>query len=481
MRMMVAAAAALAFGAIAPASGTAQTAADSTSGLEGRVDSLFAEFDHTNSIGCALGIVRSGRLIYRRGYGMADVERRVPMTPQTLVDIGSVSKQFTAMAIMMLADRKQLSLDDDIRKYVPELPQYERPITLRHLIHHTSGLRDYLTLLYLSGLDFSDVATDDDGLAILKRQRSLDFTPGAEYSYSNSGYFLLTFVIKQVTGRTFRDFAREEFFDPLGMTHTLVHDYASLIPNRAVGYSRTPQGDLQVEIWRFTQTGDGAIFTSIEDLVHWDQNFYTGEVGGAAVMAEMHRTGVLNDGRNITYAGGNNVSRYRGLRRVSHTGGGGGFSSAITRFPDQRFSVLVSCNQDGANAGRKAQEVADLYLAGDFTEPAEPAAASGPSQLTDSAVSSPGLTSAELARYAGEYWSDELGVAYRVEVVEEKLALRVGRKPSQVLAARAADTFAGAYTVVKFTRDRRGQVAGFLLSAGRIQNLRFERTSRTRP
>jgi len=465
--------AALAFGG--SRSGAAQQPTDSITALVPRIDSVFAQYDRTHSVGCALGVVRNGRLIYERGYGMADLERGVAMTTQTVVDIGSVSKQFTALAVMMLADRKQISLDDDIRKYVPELPRYARPITIRQLIHHTSGLRDYITLFLMAGLDLSDVTTDDDALAMLARQRELNFPPGEQYSYSNSGYFLLTLVIKRVTGKSFREFAKGELFEPLGMSHTRVHDFASLVPNRAVGYSRKPNGELEVEIWRFTQTGDGAVFSTIQDLLFWDTNFYTSQVGGPAVMAEMHRTAVLNDGKSITYAGGNNVSRFRGLRRVSHTGGGGGFSSAIIRFPDQQFSVLVSCNQDSANAGGKAQAVADLYLARDFTEPPDRSPMVEGARANVARTPAP-LTPAQLAGYAGEYRSDELDTHYRIDMVGDHLQLRTRAwRAPYPLKPLAVDSLVADNFTLRFSRNRDSRVTGFVLDAGRIHDLRFER------
>ncbi len=454
-----------------------QSAPVASLSLVAQIDSIFASADRTDAPGCVLGVVREGRLVYRRGYGMADLERRVPMTSQTVVDIGSVSKQFTAMAAILLADRGRVSLDDPVRRYLPELPAYADPITLRQLIHHTSGLRDYLTLLRLSGLEFSDVAGDAEGLAMLERQRAPNFAPGEAYSYNNSGYFLLSLVVERVTGMSLREFAATEIFEPLGMINTRIHDYNSLVPNRAVGYSRRSDGGYGVELWRFTQTGDGAVFTTVEDLLHWDTNFYTGRVGGAAVAAEMYRTGVLNDGRAIDYAGGNQVTTYRGLRRVSHGGNGGGFNSTITRFPDQRLSVMVFCNQDPTDAGAKAQAVADLYLANAYTEPLPPAE-SRDAPAPPAAAAQPALPESELEHYAGEYWSEELAATYRITLKDGALMLRIGRGLDQALEPRGKDLFGVWFGTLAFARDARGRIGGFALTVGETRNLVFTRTTR---
>ena len=209
--------------------------ADTADDLPSRVDQIFSGFGK-DTPGCALAVVRDGGIAYSKGYGMASLEHGVPITPQTVFDIGSTAKQVTAAAVLLLAQDGKLSLDDDVRKHIPEIPDYGTPVTLRHLLHHTSGIRDYIALLQLGGVNFEDVATDADGLAAIARQKNLDFSPGDEHSYSNSGYFLLSLIVERASGKTLRDFAQERIFTPLGMTSTeiLERSHASHPPPRGV-------------------------------------------------------------------------------------------------------------------------------------------------------------------------------------------------------------------------------------------------------
>lgn len=249
---------------------------------DARIDSIFVAYDKPDSPGCALGVYRDGQIAYARGYGMADLERNVPITPRTVFDIGSTAKQFAAATIVMLADDGKLSLDDDLRRHIPELPAYEQPITIRQMLHHTSGLRDYIDLLTLAGERLDGVTTADEALAMLVRQRELNFTPGSAHLYSNSGYFLFSIIVERVTGRSLREVAQERIFTPLGMTHTeYLGSYDDLIPHRAIAYAPRPDKRLRVDVSRWAQLGDGAIFTTVEDLLRWDENFYTARVGGA--------------------------------------------------------------------------------------------------------------------------------------------------------------------------------------------------------
>ncbi len=322
------------------------------------------QYDKPDSPGCALGVIKDGKLVYARGYGMGNLEHNIPNGSKMVYDIGSTSKQFAAASVLLLAQQGKLSLDDDARKHIPELPAYQKPITIRHLLHHTSGLRDYLTLFSIAGINFDDTTTEKDALDIIIRQKGLNFTPGDEWLYSNSGYFLLSIIIKRASGKSLAEFAKENIFDPLGMNQTLILDnHKRIVPMRATGYSPRARGGFQIEMSNFEQTGDGAVQTSIEDLSRWDQNFYDPKVGGKAFLEQMHVVGALNNGDQHDYAAGLMISVYKGLRRVSHGGSWAGYRAELARFPDQKFSVACLCNLGVANPSSLAMKVADIYLA----------------------------------------------------------------------------------------------------------------------
>lgn len=249
----------------------AQAQTPAPESAEARVDKLFAQFDRKDSPGCALAVVRDGRVIYQRGYGMADLEHDVPLTPQSVLYIGSTAKQFAAASVALLAQQGKLSLDDNVRKYVPELPDYQPPVTLRHLLHHTSGVRDGWALLQLAGRSADEVLNLDDIVALAARQKSLNFKPGEEHLYSNTGYWLLAVVVARASGKSLREFADAEFFKPLGMTHTVFNDdHTRLIKGRAYGYAPVRAGGFRLSIVNNDLVGAGGLWTSVEDLLLWD-------------------------------------------------------------------------------------------------------------------------------------------------------------------------------------------------------------------
>jgi len=329
------------------------------------VDKIFAKWDSTASPGMALGIIKDGELIYARGYGMANLEYNIAITPKSVFRIGSTSKQFTASCIAILALQGKLSLDDDIRKFIPELPEYQKPVTVRHLIHHTSGLRDYLTLEYLAGKSDHDFYTPEDSIAALARQKALNFTPGDEHLYSNSGYFLMGVIVERVSGKTLNEFAHEHIFKPLGMKNTHFHDdHTMVVRNRADGYSPTKTG-FRIDMTTLDHVGDGGIFTTVEDLYLWDQNFYHNKLE-KGLLELLHTVGVLNNGEKLEYALGLGVSDYKGIKMVSHAGGFVGFRAQMIRFPEEKFSVICLANLGTANPSRLCMQVADVYLANKF-------------------------------------------------------------------------------------------------------------------
>ncbi len=290
--------------------------------LEANVDSIFASMERPTEPGCALSVMRDGTPIYERGYGMANLEYGIPITPNSVFHVASVSKQFTAMAIELLVNEGKVSWDDNIRDYVPEVPDFESEITLRHLVHHVSGIRDQWDLLSMAGWRWeADVVTQKDVLDIISRQRDLNFEPGSRYLYSNTGFTLLAVVVERVTGKTLREFTKERIFAPLDMTDTHFHDdHQMIVENRAWAYEPDKNGafGLKNSIPDFDVVGATSLFTTAHDMSAWDRNFYTGTVGSKTALNRLHNTFILNSGDTLSYAHGLGIGEYRGLKTVCH-------------------------------------------------------------------------------------------------------------------------------------------------------------------
>jgi CubicO group peptidase (beta-lactamase class C family) len=345
----------------APAVAQQPNRPDSTARL---VDRVFDAWRDTEGPGCALGVSRDGRVVYEHGYGMANLETGTPIRPGTIFHVASVSKQFTAMSIMLLAAEGKLSVDDDIRKYIPEIPNYGTTITIRHLLTHTSGLRDQWSLIALKRGRFEeDRITEADVMDVVPRQKALNFTPGAEYLYSNTGFTLLGVIVKRVSGKSLRDFADERIFKPLGMTSTHFHDdYTMLVPGRASAYAPARNG-WRVSIPNFDVYGATSLFTTVGDLLKWEANFDAPVVGTRAIIDQMQTRARLTNGDSVNYGFGLTVGTYRGIREIGHNGADAGYRSAVTRFPDQHLAIAIECNGATANTTALAHGVADVYLA----------------------------------------------------------------------------------------------------------------------
>jgi CubicO group peptidase (beta-lactamase class C family) len=450
------------------------------------VDEVFADLAKPGSPGCAVAVARDSKTILAKGYGLASIEENVPITPDSVFDIGSTSKQFTAASILLLEKEGKLSINDDIRKYIPEIPDYGKKITILNLLNHTSGLRDYLTLFDLAGVNTDSVTTDEEALALITRQKALDFDPGSEWLYSNTGFFLLSVVVKRVSGQSLRDYAAANIFQPLAMSHTQYRDsHTLLIPNRAQAYDPVEKGSYTLDISYFEQTGDGAVHTTVGDLLKWDENFYTAQVGGKTFLAELQQPGTLNSGKALTYAKGLDVDQYRGLRAVSHGGSWGGYRAQLLRFPEQHFSVVCLCNRSDGDPEKRAEEVADIYLSSMLKEKRaktdEPKEEKHPAKIS--------LPAPELEKFAGNYQSAELGVVYRIQVSEDKLKIGGIFLPGGI--PRSSDfqgksltplgegqfELAGSSTRFQFQRDSAGRPMAYVLNAGRTTGILFERTS----
>jgi CubicO group peptidase (beta-lactamase class C family) len=417
-----------------------------------KIDAVFAVYDKSDSPGCALAIYKDGEILYERGYGMASLEHGVAITPQTVFDIGSTSKQFTAFSILLLERQGKLSLDDDVRKFLTELPQYDRPITVRHLMQHTSGLRDYLTLWSLAGVKTESWTTQKEAVQLVARQKRANFAAGDDWLYSNTGYLLLAEIVERAGGSNLRDFARDHIFNPLGMRHTFyLTDHTLIVARRATGYSAGAGGAFQVDMSDFEQIGDGGVQTTVEDLLFWDRNFYAPSVGDAGLLQRAQTVGRLNGGRVLDYAAGLTIGEYRGLRTVRHGGSWAGYRAELLRFPDQKTSVACLCNLGSTNPSRLANQVADVVL----DQTLKPLENPKPSAVASAGSATITLSPAQLAAIAGVYRNTaQAGEYRRVFVREGKLFIAPGRAE---LRPVALDRFemgrAGAQAIFVSTKD----------------------------
>ncbi|MEO8451230.1 MAG: serine hydrolase domain-containing protein [Gemmatimonadota bacterium] len=410
------------------------SAQDPAARRERQVDSLFAEFTQGLSPGAAVEVIRDGKIVLSKGYGYASLEERTPITPATVFDVASVSKQFTGLAVAMLIDQGRIKVTDDIRKYIPELADVGKTITINHLLHHMSGLRDWPGTLRLAGWQGEDVISFSQILTFAYNQRTLNFTPGAEYMYSNTGFNLLAEMVARVTGKTFRAWTDEQLFRPLGMTSSHFHDnHNEVVANRAYGYGKTPNGMVAITN-NLTALGSSSLFTTVEDMARWVMNFEDPKVGGRAAMAMTRTKGVLNDGTTIPYAFGISHGEYRGRPNVSHGGSWAGFSTAVLHFPEQRFGVIILGNSPIVSATRLSYAVADIFLdteLGPLPAPVVDPIASAPVAVIAPAV---------LDRYVGLY---RLGPGSYVRISRDGAGLKAqaGREPEAPMTAKSDTSF----------------------------------------
>ncbi|MGI9220294.1 MAG: serine hydrolase domain-containing protein [Woeseiaceae bacterium] len=522
------------------------------------VDAIFADHDHTDTPGCALGVIHDGEFIYRQGYGMANLEYDIPITSSSVFRIASTSKQFTGMAVALLAESGKISLQDSLSRFFPEFADWAEQVTVMHLLQHRSGVRDYLTLAWLVGLtEYTDHYTLEWVLELLARQQETNFEPGSEFLYSNSGYMLLAQIVERVTGQTLREYSEENIFGPLGMTHSRFQDnHAHIVRNRADGYERSDTG-FDINMTTLNLVGDGSVFTSIDDLLLWDRNFYDNQLGkGDKDLVER----APEYDSDFYYAFGLEWNEYRGLNRVSHSGSFAGFRAEIMRFPEQQFSVAVLCNRDDAAPTSLANQVAGYYLqdvmkandaddnAGDIAESQFPLSVlagdywdgtnmtsmrieldgdslwsdhpeigryelgrigalrwqllDSPWEVTFDFEVADGVTTgvdteyfksawgsfvpferaavdtAELAAYAGNYYSPELDIEYQLALSDGKFTFDLKGEHPQELSPLFDGMFENFnWGVFEFQKNDSGDVSGFLLHSGRVRNLAFTRST----
>ena len=442
---------------------------------QAQVDRIFGQWD-AQSPGCAVGVAEQGKPVLMRAYGMADLEHGVKNSTDTIFEAGSVSKQFTAAAIALLARDGKLSLDDQVRTYIPELRDYGVPLTIRHMLNHTSGLRDWGAVAEIGGAPRgSRVYTNAHVLDIVSRQSALNFSPGTRWSYSNTGYSLAAIIVERVSGKPFSTFTRERLFAPLGMASTSWRDdYSRVLKNRAIAYGKRADGyhsDMPFE----NVVGNGGLLTTVGDLLKWNQNIDHPSVGDAAFWAAAQTPGKLADGSAHDYGLGLGVSSFEGLRQVGHGGATAGYRSTLGRYPQTGWSIAVLCNAGNAQPGADANALVRLLLAG---RPAMPAvdeaprfAAGGPSLR----ASARGIAEVPLAELAGIYTSVDAETSYAVS--EENGSLVARGRYGQVMKLQrvSGDRFFTGPVGVVFLRDAQDKIDGLSVSLDRVWDMRFER------
>ena len=450
-----------AIGAVAAIGGLAAAVLPGAAQRDGpgpRVDALFASWTGPRTPGCAVSVMRGGDVVFARGYGGANLEYDVPITPSTVFHVASVSKQFTALAVALLVADGEVSWDDDVRRYVPELPDFGTPITLRHLAHHTSGIRDQWAMLQMAGWRWGgDVIRQSDVMDLLSRQTALNFVPGSDYLYSNSGYTLLAVVVERVSGQSLRAFTSARLFGPLGMTRTVFRDdHTMLVRDRAYAYSRDGFGRYRLSIPDFAIVGASSLFTTVEDLARWNRNFTSEEVGGPDALRQLQARGALDDGARLSYAFGLVHGSHRGRPTIGHGGTDAGYRSEFLRFPDEDLAVAVLCNTDRASPARLALDIADVFLPPPPGAAAPSREASPPSAppRPRAPAAGPGETAggtADTATLAGYYLRPGNDVPLRVLARGDDLRL-VGAGAEQSLQPAGRGRFLlGGTTEVTFT------------------------------
>ena len=439
------------------------------------VDRVFADLVGDRP-GAAVGVRWNGEVVHRAGYGLAHLDHGVPIAPGTVFDIASISKQFGALAALLLEAEGDLDLDADVRGFVPELPDFGATITARHLIHHTSGIRDWPHTMALGGIGFTDVISFEKILRMLHRQRAINFAPGSEYAYSNTGYNLLARVIEAQSGMTFREYTESRIFGPLGMTRThFSDDHLEVVPGRAESYAPAGEddgGDYRRMPNQLTALASSSLHTTMDDFLRWMANYETSQVGGEAMLERMTEPGVLTNGEELAYAHGLAVADYRGLPTFGHGGSWVGYRTNFVRFPEQNLSVAVFCNVADCDPAGRARRVAEVFI-GDLMGPAPEAPEPEPDP------EGPELTAAQLQEYAGSYRSPELDSTFDLAVdAEGRLVARHWRNAPSVLAPTDEDTFTGDQWFlpeVRFRRDGAGRITGFTVTGARVRDLIFER------
>ncbi len=465
--------------------GTSATAGSaSTAAQDARIDKVFAEWDHNDSPGCRAFAFQDGDIILNKGYGMADLEWNQPIGPDTVFYLASTSKQFAAASIALLVLDGKLDMEDDVRKYIPELPDFGKTIRVKHLVHHTSGLRDLFGLKMIRGDLLPGLGGNQELVELMSHQTHLNFDPGTDWSYSNSGYVLMSVLVERVSGKTLAQFADERIFRPLGMTRTHFDDnHRKIVRERARSYIKGENGEWLRWVKVIDATGDGNLLSTVADLQRWDENFYNPKVGGKEFINLIQTPATGRVMGNAKYAFGLAVDdSYRGLNTVHHGGSFMGFRIQLMRFPDQHFSSGVLCNAGNVNSTELSYRIADIYLE-DQLGPEE----KKEDKKTDNNKNvASNMSSTDMGKFVGTYYSPELDVEANVDVKNGEMTISGTGILNGKLIPLAGGKLALEYAnkrhpqapdgdVVAVTGES-GQVEALVMDLGGIKNFHMNKT-----
>ena len=451
--------------------------------VDNQIDKLFSGYNSTTP-GVAVAVVKDGKIIFKKGYGTANLEYDLPVTPKTVFHVASVSKQFTAFSIYLLEKQGKISLEDDIRKYVSDVPDFGKTIRIKHLLSHTSGLRDQWALLTLAGWRMDDVITTEHILKIISRQKELNFEPGSQFSYSNSGYSLLAEVVKRVSGKTFAEYTKENIFAPLGMNDTQFYDdFGKVVKNRAYSYEKE-NGTYKKKNLNYSNVGATSLFTTVEDLSKWALNFEKPVVGDAELIRRFNEPSLLNNGQPVLYAviSGENsyhakgqfTRNYRGVDLLNHGGHDAGFRTFLVRFPEKRLSISILSNDEHINVFQTSFTIAGFYLKNDLKEMPNVNTANTTSEKPKS-IEKPNTN---LKDFEGEFYNKELSTTYSVKAQGGKLIMSHIRVSDVELTGLGKDKFSGRIEFpveIEFLRDKNEAINGFKISNFGAKNVKFDK------
>lgn len=447
--------------------------------IDKQIDNLFSKYNSTTS-GAAVAVVKDGKVVFKKGYGTANLEYDIPISTKTIFNIASVSKQFTAFAVYLLEKQGKLSLEDDVRKYIPEIPDYGNVVKIKHLLAHTSGIKDQASLVSLAGWRSGDVVTTENILRFISRQKELNFEPGTRFLYSNSGYTLLAEIVKRISGQSFAEFTKKNIFAPLEMNDTQFYDdHERIVKNRAESYE-LENGVLKKKSLNDSSVGASNLYTTVEDMAKWALNFETPKVGDAELIRRFNEPSLLNNGERVIWAAfGDDIGyhakgqihwNYRGTKQISHGGHTAAFRSSFWRFPEQRLAVIALSNDEYFEQVKNITTIADLFLKNLKSNPS-----SSPVAATNKPIKK---SNADLKDYEGKFYNDELDTTYFAKQINGKLFLSHIRHGDVQLTDDGKDRFSGRIgfpVEIEFIRNENGLITGFKVSNFGAKNVKFEK------